>query len=441
MTSNLARWSCRLAPLDDGSGPVLVACSGGADSLALLALLHDLGVPVTAGHIDHGLRSGSDLEFATVERAAAELGIAARSQRIVLEPGANLEARARDRRYEALEAMADELGCVTIATGHTLDDQAETVLLATLRGAGIDGLSGIALRRGRLWRPQLCLRRHDTLEICRLLAWVPVDDPMNDDVAFRRVWLRREVLPALSAGADRDLATVLARQAVSARADREVLDDLASGLLVAAAVDVAAGHLDAAVLLAAPIAVQRRAVRSWIGFPVDLAHVDAVLDVVAGSRTAVDVGRALRVRRSAGALFREPIAPTPVPQIVAVECPVPGRAEFAGFEIVTRVEACPPVGWPTGMSSVVLDADAVGDRVELRLPVPTDTFVAVGSRRPRTITATRKDAGLPIGLRQSLPIVARPDGTILWALGYGGAATACVTQRTSRYCWMSATVV
>ncbi len=441
MTSNLARWSHRLTPIDDARGSVLVACSGGADSLALLALLHDRGVPVAAGHIDHGLRPGSDLEFATVERAAAELGIPARTRRIFLEPGANLEGRARDLRYEGLEAMADELDCTTIATGHTLDDQAETVLLATLRGAGVDGVAGIAPRRGRLWRPLLSLRRHETREVCRLLAWVPVADPMNDDVAFRRVWLRREVLPALSVGADRDLAAVLARQAVAARADREVLDDLAARLLIDAAVDPTADHLDGAALLAAPIAVQRRAVRAWLGFPVDLAHVDAVLDVAGGSRRAVDVGRALRIRRSAGALLRESIAAEPAPQFDAVDCEVPGRAEFAGFGIVTRVEACPPVAWPPGTSSVVLDADAVGDRVELRLPSPTDTFVSAGSRRARTITASRKDAGLPIDLRRSLPIVAHPDGTILWTLGYGGAATACVTRRTRRYCWMSATAV
>ncbi|MDQ3145596.1 MAG: tRNA(Ile)-lysidine synthetase, partial [Actinomycetota bacterium] len=128
--------------------PVVAGVSGGADSLALLVLSVEAGCEVTAVHVDHGLRPGSGDEAGVVAEAAARWGAAFRAESTVVEPGPNLEARAREARRSALGDGA--------MTGHTLDDQAETVLLNLLRGAGADGLAAMAPGPGK---PLLGLRR------------------------------------------------------------------------------------------------------------------------------------------------------------------------------------------------------------------------------------------------------------------------------------------
>src|SRR5262249_17340549 len=127
---------------------VVVGCSGGADSLALVALGVGAGVDVVAVHVDHGLRCGSSGEFASVERAAQALGAqAAASRAVLVQDGPNLEARAREARYGALEAARLDAGAAVVMTAHTMDDQAETVLLALLRGSASAGLGGMAEQR------------------------------------------------------------------------------------------------------------------------------------------------------------------------------------------------------------------------------------------------------------------------------------------------------
>jgi tRNA(Ile)-lysidine synthase len=183
-------------------------------------------------------------------------------------------------------------------TGHTADDQAETVLLNLLRGAGLDGLAGIR-RDGR--RPLLDLRRRETKDLCASLGLEPVLDPSNDDPGFRRNRIRHEVLPLLDDVVDRDVAAVLARQA-------ELLAE-ASDLLVELAARV--DPTDVVALRAAPPALSRLAIRGWIrsigdGHPPDGATVARVLDVAAGRIRATDVGGGWRVARTAGRLRLEP---------------------------------------------------------------------------------------------------------------------------------------
>ena len=158
-----------------------------------------------AVHVDHGLRPGSTAEADAVAAIAARLGAGFRSTAVVVEPGPNVEARARDARYEALDRVRTDLGLDVVLVGHTADDQAETVLLNVLRGAAAAGLSGMAPRHGWLVRPLLQFRRADTHALCSALGIEVLADPMNDDRTFRRVVLRHDVLPVLSALAARDL--------------------------------------------------------------------------------------------------------------------------------------------------------------------------------------------------------------------------------------------
>ena len=258
---------------------VYCAVSGGADSLALLVLATTAGCPTTALHIDHGLRSGSADEADVVAEAAARFGAAFRSVRVDVSPGPNLEARARDARYGALPP--------DVLTGHTADDQAETVLLNLLRGAGTAGLAG--MRRDR--RPLLDLRRAETAALCGELGLTPVTDPTNASLVFRRNRVRRQLLPLLDEIAERDVVPVFARQADLLRDDADLLDELA------AAIDVT----DARALSAAPRPLARRAVRRWLAgdHPPDAATVERVLAVAGGSSKACDAGFGRRVERHA----------------------------------------------------------------------------------------------------------------------------------------------
>jgi tRNA(Ile)-lysidine synthase len=267
--------------------------SGGADSLALLVLAVHAGCRVTAVHVDHGLRPGSADEAGVVRRAADRFGARFRAERVEVPPGPNLEARARAARYAVLPA--------DVLTGHTADDQAETVLLNLVRGAGLDGLAGMS----PAGRPLRHLRRHETRALCAALALDPVADPSNNDPGFRRNRVRHELLPLLSAIAARDVVPVIARQAELVRADTDLLDELAGTL----------DPCDARALAAAPPALARRAVRRWLRtdgpggaerYPPDAAAVERVLAVARGEAAACEVTRGWRVARTARRLRLEP---------------------------------------------------------------------------------------------------------------------------------------
>jgi tRNA(Ile)-lysidine synthase len=281
---------CDLPP---AGTPVTCAVSGGPDSLALLALATHAGCVVTAVHVDHGLRTGSADEAEVVRRVAERFGAAFRSERVALAPGPNLEARARAARYGALPAGA--------LTGHTADDQAETVLLNLLRGAALDGLAGMAPER----RPLRHLRRRETVALCAALGLDPVADPTNEDPAFRRNRVRRELLPLLDAIAGRDVVPVIARQADLARDDVALLDELAAAL----------DPTDARGLAAAPAPLARRAVRTWLRaagpggverYAPDAAATERVLAVARGEAVACELAGGWRVLRRSGRLRLEP---------------------------------------------------------------------------------------------------------------------------------------
>jgi tRNA(Ile)-lysidine synthase len=265
--------------------------SGGADSLALLVLAAASGCAVTAVHVDHGLRPGSAGEAERVAAAAHRFGAAFRSVRVDVGDGPNLEARARRARLEALGPGA--------ATGHTMDDQAETVLANLLRGSGVHGLSG--MRAGPA-HPLLGLRRAETVALTRQLGLEPLVDPSNQDPRHLRNRIRHELLPLCSALAGRDVVPVLARQAGALAGDADLLD------AVAGLVDPE----DAAALAAAPEPVARRTVRAWLAgegaYPPPLDAVDRVLAVARGERRAVEVAGGRRVARSRGRLSLDPTA-------------------------------------------------------------------------------------------------------------------------------------
>lgn len=290
----------RLVGLDAIGTPVVVACSGGPDSLALLVLAQACELAPVAVHVDHGLRAGSDLDVDVVADHAARIGARVHTEQVEVAPGPNLEARAREARYLALERARETLGATVVLVGHTADDQAETVLLNLLRGSAAAGLGGMPVRRGNIVRPMLAIRRSETEALCAELGFEPVRDPTNDDVAFRRNWVRHVALPMLSAGSDRDLVPVLARQADVLREEADYLDQLAR------AAWPPDGERPFGVLAAMPQALARRAVRQWLGPPPpSLDEVERVLAVARLEMRATEVAGGRRVWRSDGCLHAE----------------------------------------------------------------------------------------------------------------------------------------
>jgi tRNA(Ile)-lysidine synthase len=284
----------------DVTAPVVVACSGGADSLALLVLAVEAGLEPIAVHVDHGLREASAREADVVADAASQLGASFDARRVVVTPGANLEARARTARYDALEHARAAHAATAVLVGHTADDQAETVLLNLLRGSGARGLAGMPARHGHVVRPLLGVRRAAVRAVCTRRGLVPVSDPSNEDLAFRRNLIRHEVLPLLERVAGRDLTPVLVRQAEVLRSESDFLDGLARSAWPG---EAGARARDLAVL---PLPLARRAVRCWLGPPPpSLEEVDEVLAVARGEQRAVDLAGGRRVRRSGGVLHAE----------------------------------------------------------------------------------------------------------------------------------------
>ncbi|MFJ4922283.1 tRNA lysidine(34) synthetase TilS [Streptomyces sp. NPDC088725] len=247
---------------------VLVACSGGADSMALASALAfeapKLSVRAGAVTVDHGLQTGSDLRAAeVVTRLCAMRLDPVESVTVTVGRDGGPEAAARDARYAALDAAAERHGAAAVLLGHTRDDQAETVLLGLARGSGTRSLSGMAAvsgAAGRYRRPFLQLDRQTARKACLVQA-IPVwDDPHNTDPAYTRSRLRQEGLPALEKALGKGVVEALARTAQLSRDDADALDAWAADADSFVRDD--AGQLECAKLYTLPPAVRRRVLRT-----------------------------------------------------------------------------------------------------------------------------------------------------------------------------------
>ena len=262
------------------------AVSGGPDSTALLILAVASGAQVTALHVDHGLREGSQEEAQIVAALAEGVGAQFVSLTAVIHQGADLEARARTARHEVLPADA--------LFGHTADDQAETLLIRLMRGTGPAGLAGMSSQQ----HPLLGLRRADTELLCAQLGIAPFLDPSNNDPRFVRNRVRHEVVPLLNQVSARDVTPLLCRLA-------ELCADQAD--LIAALAE-AEDPTDAKGLSGLPPALAAQVVRMWwvrttgIVYPPDAAAIDRILSVASGQSVSCQVGSGWSVTRTAGRL-------------------------------------------------------------------------------------------------------------------------------------------
>jgi tRNA(Ile)-lysidine synthase len=303
-----------LATLPRGS-LALVACSGGADSLALAAatafVAPRMGIRAGVITIDHGLQEGSADRAAAVTSWAGNVGLAPVEAVTVDVTGrGGPEAAARSARYAALRTAARRHHAAAVLLGHTKDDQAETVLLALARGAGPRGLAGMPRRRDVFLRPLLDVARADTRKACAALGLNPWDDPHNTDPAYARSRVRQDALPALIGALGPAVVDNLARTAAQLAADTEHLDALAGAALDAARTP---NGLAVGSLTDLPDAIRTRVLHAWareLGAPgAALSHrhvaaLDALVTDWHGQGPASLPG-GLRVARGGGELSCE----------------------------------------------------------------------------------------------------------------------------------------
>lgn len=296
---------------------VVVACSGGADSMALLAAAvfegRKAGWRVAGATIDHGLQDAS-AELAT--RVVGQMAVLGAdetfSARVHVEgAGMGPEAAAREARYAVLEEIAQRLDAPVVLLGHTRDDQAETVLMGLTRGSGGRSLAGMRRGFGRYRRPLLDVSRADTVASCRAEGIDFWSDPHNDDPAYTRSRIRTRVLPLLEQELGPGVAETLARTADQLRLDMEHLDDEADALLAQAS---GPEGLDLSVLAGAPAPIRRRVLRQAAlaaGAPASELFHDHVLAMEAlvtdwHGQKWIDLPGPLRLRRLGERLVLEP---------------------------------------------------------------------------------------------------------------------------------------
>ncbi len=437
--------SIRRHELFRGGDAVLVAVSGGADSIALLDLLRALasrlGLTLDCAHVHHGLRSEADADADFVRGVCQTLGVPFHLDRVSVRrepPWEGLEAEARRARHAALESRARALGAARIATGHTADDQAETVLMRLLAGAGPRGLAGIAWQRDPFVRPLLATRRAEILDHLRSRGLEWREDATNRDPSFLRNRLRHDVLPHLARVLGADVTAGLCRTASLCRRLVTDLDRHAEAELARVATRNPAGFvLPVQELLARPDelaaemlftaaaalgdarprrAATHRAVRR-------LLHAET-------PRRAVTFGP-LSVERS-GKWLR--VGPTRLAALDEGVLPVPGSVDLPG--VVLRLSARRfdrPFDYapPRDPRRVAFDADLLPDALAVRRRRPGDRFTPFGGQGERRLKTFFIDAGVPRWERPRVPLL-EAAGDIIWVAGVRRGSGAPVSKDTRR---------
>jgi tRNA(Ile)-lysidine synthase len=409
------RATCAARNLLSPTDRVLIAVSGGPDSTALLVALTELRdagliAGLAAAHVDHRLRADSAADGAFCEELCRELGVPLERAEVTVEPG-NVQAQARRARYAALRRAADRVGANRIATGHTLSDQAETVLLRLLRGSGARGLSAIPPRRGAYVRPLIDRTRS---EVLAFLADRRVEfriDPTNASPRYLRNRVRASVLPILRE-LNPAVEHALARAADLLRDDERALDRLARKALPAGECRLAIDSLRPA-----PLAIQRRMVRRlWrqvagTGEALEACHVEAMLRLARrGSAGLVALPRGLEARCTGGALeLGLPARPVPRDQPpVELEVRGPGTYQLpgSGVQLVLAWDEAAVGGTPA--------LEGVAAPLWLRTRRSGDRFRPARGRGSKSLKRWLIDQRVPRERRDELVLLADSAGQVLW---------------------------
>ncbi len=412
------------------AGPIVVALSGGPDSAVCAWLVHDLGGAVRAVFIDHGFPESALMERAAVD-VAKTIGIELDRIAVSVDPRGSREAAARAARYRALyDALQPE---EWLATGHTADDNAETILANLLRGSGATGLAGIPSVRDRIVRPLLDVWRSEVHELAVHLDLPAGSDPANLDAAPLRNRLRRELLPFLEARYDSKVRHNLHRASRHLSADDAALDAAAGLIPVRQMSDRV--RVPYPPVVTAPPAVAARVVRRALRllhppYSGSSADVAATLAVAAGAPPVV-IGGGVRVTRNGP--FLDFTAGVRSSWRGRLE--IPGAIDGPGLHVESWITTTAPNPWPLGRSTAVVDAAAVGPALELRGATAEDTVVAGGHEQP--VREMLRDAGVAPELRSGWPVaVAR--GKLVWVVAVRAADWVRPGSDTTEWLWLQA---
>ena len=417
---------------------ILAACSGGPDSLALVHGLHRLGplldFKVAAAHLDHGFRGGeSEAEALFVERFCREQGISCVVEHVDMpaflkENGLSAQAGARLVRYEFLRRAAQETGATKIATGHQLEDQAETLLLNLLRGAGPKGLAAMQPVAGDIIRPLLAIKRATIEAYCRENGLVPRRDSSNQKTCYQRNWLRLEMMPQLSRF-NAALPETLCRTALLLNDQQQFLNEKAQESFTRLASFAPDGlHLSAREICAEHVALQREIFRVALEKKrgkltgISFEHVETLIGMLSlpvGSRSELPGG--LKVRRTYEGLCLEndgfsPQRPTLLP---GRKLPLPG--EFWSEELGLRLKLETGFFAPEQKRDVfIIRRSAIAGDLTLRTRLPGDRFSPQGLNGSKKLKDFFIDEKVPRELRDSVPLLCDASG-ILWIVGMRAA--------------------
>lgn len=422
---------------------VLVAVSGGADSMALLYVLHDLQVPVEVAHLDHGTRGGASAEDAAFVKAAAEaLGVPCHAfrrdvPREAAQANRTFEEYARDVRYAFLVATARDRACAVIATAHHADDQAETVLMRIIRGTSLRGLAGIPPVRHtegiRIVRPFMALSRSQILAWCIERGIAYRHDQSNDDTRHLRNRVRHDLLPHLETTYNPRVKEALVRLADTLRVEDELLSELASALLRSCRPDSSRIHRPT--FASSHRALQRRvlsAIAAEHGFecPFDRVELGAAFVCTGGTGHTLELGGGIRLinGRDATHIVSGPEALEPL----EVTLKAPG--EVVAFGRVFRaslLSSLPsvPLEQYCGPRRQVFDARHVPSPLILRRRRPGDRFRPLGMTGSRKLQDYFTDLRLSVYERERQVLVTSA-GRIVWVVGHAMDAFGAVTEDT-----------
>ena len=431
---------------------VLIAVSGGADSMCLLhtllALRERLGIKLHVAHLDHMLRGSAsrlDASFVTAHSRSLGLNCTAEARNAALfreTHSCSLEEAARELRYAFLADIAHTVGASVIAAGHTRDDSVETMILHLLRGSGIHGLRGldpiarvktIAMARDDsegilLARPLLSLSSEETRQYCQDKGLQPRSDSSNESLSFLRNRVRLELLPWFEALNPRFDEAML-RLAIAARDDDQYLADAMKTLWATIASETSSGiHIDVSGFAGAAPALQARviheAVRRLNGSArnVGFEHLSAVRELIekpAGK--FINLPDRIIWRREHSALVAMRTDPTVHPQHpVAFSDPihisVPGKTSVPGWQVSTGFRDNGPSPHPTGLTAH-LDAGSAGTSLFVRCRRQGDRFRPLGMSEDKRLQDFMVDAGIPANQRDAVPLLCA-DARIAWVVGW-----------------------
>jgi tRNA(Ile)-lysidine synthase len=422
---------------------VLIAVSGGPDSVALLgtmvALSAEYDIELCVAHLNHQLRGAESLrDQQCAEMAAQRLGFpCVIGTTNGLRGAANLEGRAREQRYAFLENTAQARKCTKIATGHTRDDQAETVLMRLLRGTGCDGLVGIhAVRDGHVIRPLIECSRQQVLGFLQAVGLPFCLDSSNEDRSRVRNRVRHEVIPLLQSISP-DVTRKLASTAAIVAGEVRLLDEHVEAIV--APLRSTDGSLALSTLSQAPPELRPRVVRRWLHHQrgnlhgVNADHIRAIVRLARGRRPNARVrlpGRQLVVREY-GQLRFHAVEPSPVCERDQWLTPDSIVESPSGWQLTAELLALDGRNFPrpADLWSLVADADVIRLPLLVRTPRPGDRMRPIGLGGQRKLQDIFVDRKLPLDARRSQPVV-ESDGTILWVPGVARAEHGLITPAT-----------